>query len=69
MGGPRSKRATEKLYVTNSGEKTVSVINASTNQVMTSLSVGKYPGLLDIDPKINKIFVPNSGVNSVSVIS
>ena len=64
---------THRLYVTNSGSDTVSVIDASTNKRIIDINVGKNPTNLAIDSSsggLNSlIFVANSGSDTVSVIN
>ena len=56
-----------KVYVANSGEGTVSVINGATHAT-TKITVGASPSGVAVNPVTNKIYVTNSGDNSVSVI-
>ena len=66
---------TNRLYVTNSENKTVSVIDyfISSNQIfrtdsIANISVGSYPVNLELDQDKNRLYVTNSGSNTVSVI-
>jgi YVTN family beta-propeller protein len=69
---------THTLYVTNSGDNTVSVINAATcnatstsgcGQTPATIAVGSGPGVLAVDQATDTIYVPNSNGNTVSVIN
>ncbi|HEV2192380.1 MAG TPA: YncE family protein [Nitrosopumilaceae archaeon] len=63
---------TNKIYVTNSGSISVSVIDGSTNGVIANIGVGAGPWGIAINTNTNKIYVTGSngisGGNSVSVI-
>jgi YVTN family beta-propeller protein len=57
------------VYVTNSGDDTVSVIDAASNAVKTSVKVGKKPEGIAIDSQAKKAVVTNNGDDgSVSII-
>lgn len=58
---------TNKVYVANSGDASVSVANPTTGTVIR-VGVGMTPVGVAINPVTNKIYVANSGDNSVSVI-
>ncbi|CCH01178.1 hypothetical protein FAES_3169 [Fibrella aestuarina BUZ 2] len=56
----------DELFVANSGGssevgKTVSIINTTTDQVVTSLSVGDVPTSIAYDPEVNLLYVLCSG--------
>jgi YVTN family beta-propeller protein len=55
-------------YVTNRGDNTVSVINASDNTTYT-VNVGSNPYGVAVSPDGTKIYVANRGDNTVSVIN
>jgi YVTN family beta-propeller protein len=57
-----------KVYVANSGDNTVSVINGTDNNIIKRIPVGKNPISIAFNPNDNKIYVANSGDNTVSVI-
>ncbi len=64
--------ATNKLYVTNRGDGTVTIINGATNQVIKTLTVGANPIGADVNPLTNRIYIANYGNrlgNTVSVIN
>jgi YVTN family beta-propeller protein len=58
-----------EIFVSNSGDNTVSVINESTNTVVATIPVGALPAGLAYDPDQNEIYVANSRDGTVSVIS
>lgn len=58
-----------KVFVANTGSKTVSVISDSNNTVVANVSVGSYPSGLAYDSNKSEVFVYNSGDGTVSVIS
>ncbi len=59
------------VYVANSNDGTVSVINAITNKVIPTdiVTVGNFPAGLAVTPDDAYVYVANSGDNTVSVIS
>jgi YVTN family beta-propeller protein len=59
---------TDRLYITNLHFGTVSVIDGSTDRLITEIKVGNFPSGLSVDPEINKIYVTNSRSDTVSVI-
>jgi len=63
--------STNKIYVTNRKDNTVSVINGATNMVIATIPVGPHPVTADVNTITNKIYVANTGNgtgNTVSVI-
>ncbi len=59
----------DEIFVTNSGENTVSVISDTTNTVVATVVVGANPFGLAYDSNRGEIFVANYGSGTVSVIS
>jgi gliding motility-associated-like protein len=57
------------VYVANSGDNTVSVINVTTNLVTATIAVGAKPLSLSVSPDGTRVYVANSGDNSISVIN
>ena len=56
-----------RVYVVDSGDEAVSVINAKNNtRIGKDIKVGNEPGAIAVAP--GKIYVANSGSNTVSVI-
>ena len=60
--------ATNKMYVTNYGDSTVTVIDGATNATST-VTVGAHDEFLVINQVTNKIYVNNRLDNTVSVIN
>ena len=62
-----------KIYVANSGDNTISVINSATNTVTgtftTNPSLTGKPGWMVISPDGTELYVSNYSLNSVSVIN
>ena len=52
---------TNKIYVVNHRDNTVSVINGATNTVIKTISVGSNPTYGDINLVTNRIYVVNNG--------
>ncbi|MEN6392138.1 MAG: S-layer homology domain-containing protein [Syntrophomonas sp.] len=59
---------TNKIYVANLNDDTVTVIDGSTDTVLTTISTGDGPLALGIDRNTNKIFVANCGDDTVTII-
>jgi YVTN family beta-propeller protein len=58
-----------KVYVANSGDISVSVINGTTDKVKNVIPVGKNPSAMAINRISNKVYVANGlDDNTVSVI-
>lgn len=60
--------AQASIYVSNSDDDTVSVINSETNTVTTTVTVGTQPESLQASPNRNFVYVVNAGSNNISVI-
>ena len=58
----------KKVYVTNYGDKTVSVIDTATKAVTATVSVGRGPKEIAVTPDGTKVYVANSESGSISVI-
>ena len=58
-----------KVFVANSSDNTVSVINTSTNLVTATIAVDSLPDGLAPSPDGTKIYVSNRFANTVSVIN
>jgi|GEM_PF-3098878 len=56
-------------YVANYTSKTVSVVNVTSNSIITTVAVGVNPADISINPDGTKAYVVNQGNNSVSVIN
>ncbi len=59
---------TNKIYVSNSGNNTISVIDGTTNTVTSTIPVGNYPLGVGVNPITHKIYVDNAEAYTVSVI-
>ena len=58
-----------KIYVANSGDNTISVIDESNDtKIGNDIPVGKDPLGIFVDSLSGKIYVTNSGDNTISVI-
>src|ERR1700690_475633 len=63
--------ATNKAYIANSGDNTVTAIDGSTN-IATPITVGTAPSAVGVNPVTNLIYVANNnngGAGTVSVIN
>lgn len=63
------KSAGAKVYVANWGSDTVSVIDASSNTVITTINVGDGPGGVGANTATGKVYVANNRDGTVSVIN
>ena len=59
---------TDLLYVTNILSNTISVIDVSNDQIISTVDVGKYPYAIAVDKYNNVIYVANTRDNTISVI-
>jgi YVTN family beta-propeller protein len=59
---------TNRVYVSNPGADTVSVIDGATNSVIATIGVGEGASGLSVNPTTNRVFVANYDDGSVSVI-
>jgi len=57
-----------RVYVANRHSNDVSVIDTTTNTVVTNISVGKEPYGIAVNPSGTKLYVTNQGSSNVSVI-
>ncbi len=60
----------KRIYVSNPGNNTISVIDAATKEVVNTIRVGVWPAGMAIDPATGKLYVMNSseGDSSISVV-
>jgi len=56
-------------YIANSGSNTVSVINTTTNEIATTITVASQPYGVSVSPDGSKVYVTNELSSSVSVIN
>lgn len=59
---------TGRIYVTNSDDGTVSVINGRNGTVTSTIDVGSNPVAVAVSPQTGKIYVTNYDDGTVSVI-
>jgi YVTN family beta-propeller protein len=57
-----------KLYVSNYGDNTVTVIDANTGNASASIHVGNHPKSIAFDPSRNLVYVANTRDDSITVI-
>ena len=56
------------LYVTNTQDDTVSIIDLATQKIITTIEVGMTPEGISYDAASNQVLVASWGENKVSVI-
>jgi YVTN family beta-propeller protein len=57
-----------RAYIPNGPDGTVSVVDTTTYQVVTTIPVGMFPYGVAIDPRGLRVYISNRGSNSVSII-
>lgn len=62
---------TNQVYFINSGtdDGSVGVLDAAANQIITRIRIGRLPSSLSINPRKNRIYVPNFRDSTLSVIN
>src|SRR5260370_23935797 len=60
--------ATNKIYVANNRDNTVTVINGATNATAT-VAVGQQPDAIAVNAATNLVYVANSSANTDTVLS
>jgi len=58
----------KKVYVTNSGDNNVSVIDTAINTVIATIPVGNYPWGVAVSPDGKKVYVANTVSSDISII-
>ncbi|GAB2976917.1 hypothetical protein GCM10027049_09850 [Mucilaginibacter puniceus] len=58
-----------RLYASNWGDKTVSIINTTTSMIIGTIPVGPGPFGLSVSDNGNLLYVSNSGDNTMSVVN
>jgi YVTN family beta-propeller protein len=58
-----------KVYITNQGDNTVSVISSVTNSVIAKITVGNEPYGLSVSPNGNRLYVANGSPCCSGIIS
>lgn len=56
-----------KIYVTNSNNDSVSVINETTNEIIKNITVGNHPSLIAIGDFNEKVYVLNQNYMNMLV--
>src|SRR5438128_2084481 len=59
---------TNRIYVANDDDNTVSVIDGLTNTVIETIGVGSHPLRVGVNSVTNRIYVTNGDDSTVSVI-
>ena len=59
---------TNRVYVTNYDNGTVTVLDGATNSVITTVPTGNRPNDVGVNPNTNRIYVPNNASGNVTVI-
>ena len=57
-----------RIYVSNIGNKSISVIDGGTNQVLHNIPLDTVPSYLSVNNATGKLYVSNTGNKSISVI-
>jgi YVTN family beta-propeller protein len=60
---------TNRVYVSNQADDTVSVIDGATNKVLSTVRVGHSPNGVAVNPNTNTIYVANLTGGSLSIIN
>ena len=59
---------TQTVYVANSEDNSVSVIDAKTRKTTATITVGDSPDKMGVDPESHLLYVANRGGGSISVV-
>src|SRR5580700_5256269 len=62
-------KKTNRVYVSNQADDTVSVIDGATNKVLSTVRVGHSPNGVAVNPNTNSIYVANLTGGSLSIIN
>src|SRR5262249_40350281 len=60
--------ATNRVYVPNSGDNTVAVLDGNTHATIATVGVGRLPCAIAADPLRNRIYVGNINSSDVTVL-
>ena len=60
---------TDRVYVSNQSDDSVSVIDGGTNSLLTTVRVGHSPNGIAVNPKTNRIYVANLNSGTLSIIN
>src|SRR4051794_7208932 len=67
--GVAADGTTNKIYVINQGDSSVSVLDGTTQaRLDPPIAVGTHPQGIAVDPTTHRIYVANTGADTVSVI-
>jgi YVTN family beta-propeller protein len=66
--GVAVNQASNRVYVPNSGDNTLSVLDGATNSVLATIPVGRLPCAIAVNPATDRVYVSNVNSNDVSVI-
>ena len=61
--------ATDRIYVANRHDGTVSVIDGASNTVIATIPVGERPFAIVVNPTTDRVYVANRNDGTVSVIA
>ncbi|HEX5196091.1 MAG TPA: hypothetical protein VFW26_02655, partial [Gaiellales bacterium] len=61
--------APARVYVSNQLDNTVSVIDGTTQRVVSTVRVGVSPAEMAVSPSRRSVYVANTGSNTVSVLN
>ena len=56
------------VFVANSGDNTLTMLDARSGAVLRTIIVGAYPDQMQVNPQTERVFVMNEGDGSVSVV-
>ena len=59
---------TNRVYVANTSDSSVTVIDGATDTVLATVRTGSYCQAVAVNPTTNKIYVANNYAHSVTVI-
>ena len=62
-------RETNRVYVSNQGDDTVSVIDGDSNTVLKTVRVGQFPNGIAVNARTNTIYVANFKSGSLSILN
>jgi len=62
-------RGTRKVYVANSGDGTVSIVDLSSRKMVGSIPVGVEPSAVALSPNGGRLYVANSASNNLMVVN
>jgi YVTN family beta-propeller protein len=66
--GVAVNKETDRVYVANFNERSISVIDGTTNEVIDTIEVGRGPRDVAVNARTNRLYVTNSDDDTVSVL-